>query len=164
MPVTRQQKEKTLQELIDKFKRAKSIAFAGNNGLTVMEVQELRGKLREKNSDMKIAKKTLMQIAAKEAGYKDIPNEVLSGAVGVVFTYDDNIVAGPKAIYDYAKKHEALALLGALLEGKILSANDAKVLAMTPSKEELFAKLVYLFNSPISGFVRALDAIAKKQV
>lgn len=163
MPITRKQKEEQLKELVDKFKRAKTIAFAQNKGLTVAEVRELRSKLREKNSDMKIAKKTLMKIAAKEAGYKDVPDEILSGAVGVVFTYDDNIVAGAKAIYEYAKKHEALALLGALLDGKVLGAGEAKTLAMTPSKEEILAKLVYLLNSPIAGFARVLDAIAKKQ-
>lgn len=162
MPITRKRKEEQLAELVDKFKRAKTVSFAQNKGLTVFEVKELRGKLREKNSDMKIAKKTLMKIAAKEAGYKDVPDDVLKGAVGAVFTYDDDIVAGAKTIYEYAKKHEALALLGALLDGKVLNTAEAKTLAMTPSKEELLTKLVYLLNSPVAGFVRVLDAIAKK--
>ncbi len=163
MAVTKQMKQEQLADLKDRFKRAKTVSFAGNSGLSVLEVQELRGKLREKDSDMKVAKKTLMKIAAQEAGYKDIPDEVLAGAVGAVFTYNDDIIAGPKTIYEYAKKHEALSLLGALLDGKVLTKEEAKVLAMTPSKEELIAKLLFLFTYPMSGFVRALDAIAKKQ-
>lgn len=163
MAVTKQMKQEQLADLRDRFKRAKTVSFAGNKGLSVLEVQELRGKLREKDSDMKVAKKTLIKIAAEEAGYKDIPDEVLTGAVGAVFTYNDDIIAGPKAIYEYAKKHEALTLLGALLEGKVLTKEEAKTLAMTPSKEELIGKLLFLFTYPMSGFVRALDAIAKKQ-
>jgi len=163
MAVTKQMKQEQLADLKDRFKRAKTVSFAGNQGLSVLEVQELRGKLREKDSDMKVAKKTLMKIAAEEAGYKDIPDEVLAGAVGAVFTYNDDIIAGPKAIYEYAKKHEALTLLGALLDGKVLTKEEAKTLAMTPSKEELIGKLLFLFTYPMSGFVRALDAIAKKQ-
>ncbi|MBT3704311.1 50S ribosomal protein L10 [Candidatus Peregrinibacteria bacterium] len=173
MPVTRQKKEEMLKELIDKFKRAESVVFAQNKGLTVNEVQELRGNLREKNADMKVAKKTLMKIAAKEAGYdQEIPSEFMDGAVGAVFSYDD-IVSGAKEVYDYAKKHDALALLGGLLEGRIMSLEEANTLATIPSKEELLTKLVYVLKSPISGFhgalnntlggfVRALDAIAKK--
>ncbi len=173
MPVTRQKKEELLKELVDKFKEAQSVVFAQNKGLTVNEVQELRSNLREKKAEMKIAKKTLIKIAAKEAGYKDeIPAEYMEGSVGAVFSYDD-IVAGAKEVYDYAKKHEALALLGGLLEGRVMTLDEANTLATIPSKEELLAKLVYILKSPISGFhgalnntlggfVRALDAIAKK--
>jgi len=171
MPVTKEQKKVMLEELVEKFKKAKSVAFAQNSGLTVAEVKELRSKLREKNADMKVAKKTLMKIAAKEAGY-DIPDEYIPGAVGAVFSYED-VVSGAKTIYDYAKKHEALALLGALLDGKVLSLEDSKSLANLPSKEELLAKLVYLLKSPVTGFhgvlkntlagfVRVLDGISKK--
>jgi len=173
MPVTRQKKEDTLKALVDKFKKAEAVVFAQNNGLTVNEVQELRGNLREKNAEMKVAKKTLIKIAAKEAGYdQEIPDESMDGAIGVVFSYDD-VLSGAKEVYEYAKKHDALALLGGLLDGKVMSIEEAQVLAAIPSKEELMTKLVYILKSPISGFhgvlnntlggfVRALDAIAKK--
>jgi large subunit ribosomal protein L10 len=173
MAVTKQKKEEMLKELVEKFKDAQSVVFAQNKGLTVNEVQELRGKLREKNAEMKVAKKTLMRIAAKEAGYEgEIPAEAMEGAVGVVFSYDD-IVAGAKEVYDYAKSHNSLTLLGGLLEGRVMSLEEANTLATIPSKEELITKIVYLLKSPISGFhgvlngtlggfVRVLDAIAKK--
>ena len=172
MAITRQKKEEILAELITKFKDAKSVVFAENKGLSVHEIQELRGDLREKNAEMKVAKKTLFKIAAKEAGYEDIPDGSMTGAAGAVFSYDD-IVAGAKTIYDYAKEHDALALLGGLMDGKVMTNEEAKTLATIPSKEELMAKLVYILKSPISGFhgvlnntlggfVRALDAIAKK--
>lgn len=173
MTITRKMKEETLAELIAKFKDAKSVIFSENKGLTVKEIQELRRNLREKKADLKVAKKTLIKLAAKEAGYTDIPDEIMPGSVGAVFSYDD-VVAGAKEIYNYAKKHEALALLGGLLDGKVLNLADAETLATIPSKEELLSKLVYVLKSPISGFhgvlhgtlsgfVRALDAIAKKQ-
>ena len=66
-----------------------------------------------------------------------------------------------------------LALLGGLLDGRVMSFEEAQTLATIPSKEELLTKLVYVLKSPISGFhgvlhgtlggfVRALDAIVKK--
>lgn len=173
MTVTRKMKEQSLADLTKRFKDAKSVVFSENKGLTVKEIQELRKILRENKSDMKIAKKTLMKIAAKEAGYSDIPDDIMPGAVGIVFSYDD-VVAGAREIYNYAKKHEALSLLGGLLDGKVLSFAEAKTLATIPSKQELLTKLVYVLKSPIAGFhgalhgtlagfVRTLDAIAKKQ-
>lgn len=172
MPTTKQKKEEILAELVEKFKEAKAVVFAQNKGLTVNEIQELRGKLREGNAEMKIAKKTLIKLAAEKAGYKDIPDESMEGAVGAVFSYDD-ILTGAKSVYDYAKKHKALALLGGLLDGRVMSFEEAQTLATIPSKEELLTKLVYVLKSPISGFhgvlhgtlggfVRALDAIVKK--
>lgn len=172
MTVTRSQKEQSLAELVEKFKAAKSVVFSQNNGLTVNELQELRKGLLANKAELKVAKKTLMKIAAKEAGYPDIPTGEMQGPVAAVFSYDD-IIVGAKSIYDYAKKHKALALLGGLLDGKVLSIAEAKTLATLPSKEELIAKLLYMFKYPITGFhgvlkntmagfVRALDAISKK--
>lgn len=171
MAVTKEKKQIILADLIEKFKKAKSVAFAENKGLTVLELGELRGGLRAKSAEMKVAKKTLVKLAAKEVGY-EIPDEILTGAVGTVFGYDD-VVAGAKVVNDFAKKHPKVSLLGGLLDGKILFLAEIKALASLPSKEELLAKLLYMLKYPItgfhgvlkgtlSGFVRVLDGIAKK--
>ena len=171
MAVTKEKKQIILADLIEKFKKAKSVAFAENKGLTVGELGELRGGLRAKSAEMKIAKKTLVKLAAKEVGY-EVPDEILTGAVGTVFGYDD-VVAGAKVVNDFAKKHPKVGLLGGLLDGKILFLAEIKSLASLPSKEELLAKLLYMLKYPItgfhgvlkgtlSGFVRVLDGIAKK--
>jgi len=171
MAVTKEKKQEILADLIEKFKKAKSVAFAENKGLTVGELGELRSGLRTKSAEMKVAKKTLVKLAAKEVGY-EVPDEILTGAVGTVFGYDD-VVAGAKVVNDFAKKHPKVGLLGGLLDGKILLLAEIKALASLPSKEELLAKLLYMLKYPItgfhgvlkgtlSGFVRVLDGIAKK--
>ena len=83
-------------------------------------------------------------------------------------------VAAAKILHTFAKKHKNLKLRGALFEGKVLSIADTNTLALTPSKDELIAKFIYLVKSPISGFhgalnntitgfVRALDAIREQK-
>lgn len=172
MTVTRSQKEQVLAELVEKFKAAKSVVFSQNNGLTVNELKELRRLLLSNKAELKVSKKTLMRIAAKEAGYPEIPTGAMPGPVAAVFSYDD-IIVGAKSVNDYAKKHKALALLGGLLDGKVLSLVETKTLATLPSREELISKLLYMFKYPVTGFhgvlkntmagfVRALDAISKK--
>ncbi|MCK5413259.1 MAG: 50S ribosomal protein L10, partial [Candidatus Pacebacteria bacterium] len=66
MTITRQQKEKTVKNLSEKFSKSKSIVFLGFQGLTVKEDTDLRSKLREENIDYKVARKTLIRRSLKE--------------------------------------------------------------------------------------------------
>lgn len=173
MPLTKAQKGDMVKELTDQIKSAKSVVFADYQGLSVKDIKALRKLLREKGVKYQVAKKTLIKIAAKEAGYSDIPKDILAGPVGAAFASGDEIAAA-KIIYQFAKKNTNLKLRGAFFEGRVLSLAETKQLAMLPSKEELIAKLLYLIKYPIqgfhgvlhgtlAGFVRALKAISDKK-
>lgn len=174
MALTKAQKEDIAKELAEKMKEAKSVVFADYKGLTVKELKELRTLLRESGVTFKVVKKTLIKIAAKEAGFEgEISNDVVEGPVGAALSMEDEIAAA-RLLHQFSKKHDNLKLRGALFEGRVLSLADTKELALLPGKEELLAKLVYLLKSPvsgfhgvlnntISGFVRVLNAVKEKQ-
>lgn len=174
MPITKVQKEEILKALVDNMKQAKSVVFADYQGMSVKEVKEMRSKMREKGVSFQVAKKTLLKLAAKEAGYSDeIPVESIFGPIGAAFSMEDEL-AGAKMIHEISKKNDKLKLRGALFEGKALSVAQTKQLAMLSSKEELISKFIYVIKSPIqgfhgvlnntiAGFVRVLDAIKEKQ-
>ena len=75
MAISKQKKEEVLQELVEKFQKAKSVVFAEYRGLTVKQVGEVRNQLRAEGVDYKVAKKTLLSLAAQKAGFKAIPTE-----------------------------------------------------------------------------------------
>ncbi len=171
MAITRQKKEEILADLIQKFKDSKSVAFGQYAGMNVDEISEMRKTMREAGVDFKVAKKTLIKLAAKEAGL-ELPEEILEGTVGAAFSYDD-VVSGPKLLKATAKKIEVVKLLGGVMEGRVLSITEMQELADLPSKEELLAKFVGMLQGPlrafhgaISGptasFARALDAYAQQ--
>ncbi|MBI2634667.1 50S ribosomal protein L10 [Candidatus Peregrinibacteria bacterium] len=173
MPVTKQQKSDILKDLIEQMKAAKSVIFADYQGLTVKDVKNLRKQLKEKGVKFQVAKRTLFNIAAKETGYGELPDEVIQGPVGAAFSMEDQMAAA-SLIYKFAKKNKNLKLRGALFDGRVLSIAETKVLATMPSKEELIGKLLYLIKYPIqgfhgvlnntvAGFVRALNAIAEQK-
>lgn len=173
MAVTKGKKQEILKGVVEQMKAAKSVIFADYQGLSVHDVSALRGKLREKGVAFKVSKKTLMRLAAKEAGYADIPDQSLEGPVGAAFSMEDEIVAA-KILYEFGKKNKNLKLRGGLFEGRVISKEEVLQLATIPSKEELLAKLVYVLKAPIqgfhgvlsgtiSGFVRVLNAIKEKQ-
>jgi large subunit ribosomal protein L10 len=172
MAVTRQQKEEALKELIDKFSRSKSVVFADYRGLTVAGISDLRGRLRKGNAEMKVAKKTLMGLAAKEQKIEDLGICVMEGPVAATFSYEDPL-AGIKVLFKFSKENDKLKLLGGIIDGKPVGPDIIEKYAKLPGREELLAKLVGSMNAPVSGFVgvlgnilggfvRVLDAYKKK--
>jgi len=173
MALTKDQKTEILNGLIEKMKQSKCTVFSQFHGLGVKDMDTLRSEMIEKGVNYQVAKKTLIRLAAKEAGYENISSECIEGPIAVAFSMEDEISAA-KIINNFSKKNEGLKLLGALFEGKVLTIAEAKVLAEIPGKEELLTQLVYLLKSPIqgfhgvlnntiTGFVRALNAIKEKQ-
>ncbi|MFA6023762.1 MAG: 50S ribosomal protein L10 [Candidatus Gracilibacteria bacterium] len=172
MPITRPQKEAYLEELRDKFGRAKSVAFGQYSGMTMAQLSKMRTEMRAAGVEFKVAKRTLFKIAAKEQGF-ELPDELMMGTVGAAFSYEDGI-AGPRIIKKMGKEVEALKLMGGIMEGQVLSVAQMKEIADLPSKQELLAKVVGLMRaplqnfygaiqSPLSSFARALQGYAEKK-
>lgn len=172
MALTRDQKKVQLQELKDKMDQSQSVIFANYIGLTVAEVSDLRRKLRKAGAEMKVAKKTLMRIAAEEKGLPTLDESQMTGPVACIFSMQDP-VAGAQAAFAYGKEHPQVKFLGGIFEGKILSKADAMTLATIPNRQTLlgtFAGMIQsplrsfasICNSPLSGFARALSEMAKK--
>lgn len=170
VPITKDKKAEILQGLINEFKSAKSVAVAKTKGLTVAEGEAFRRKLRSNNVSFKIAKKTLICLAAKEAGYANVDKSILEGSIGLAFGHDE--VTAAKLVKQQDKKREKMELVALFLEGQFMSGNGANELADIPGKEELLAKFVgmlqsplnsfaVMLNSPLSSFARGLSEYAK---
>ena len=155
MSITRQEKEKIVQGLSDKFSKAKSIVFLGFQGLTVKEDGELRSRLRSENIDYKVARKTLMRRSLKEVKIEGADDINLEGPVGVAVCYDDE-VAPARLANEYAKTNKNLKLLGGYISSKYLDATEIKALSLLPGRDQLRAQLVGTINAPVSGFVNVL--------
>lgn len=173
MATTRQQKEAILADITEEFKNSSSTAFTAYSGLTVADIQELRRQLRGAGSRMLIAKKTLIQLAAKNAGLKEIPAETLKGPIAVVFSHEDEL-AGYQVLHKFSEDHEQISITGGIFDGEMLAKAKAQQLASLPGREALLGQLVGLLVSPLRGFVgignslvgglvRVLDAAREKK-
>ena len=152
--LTRKQKEEIVKGLSKNIKESKATVICDYKGMTVPEIGELREGLNEGNASMEVAKKTLMEVALKDAKVELNPRE-LEGQLAIVYGGDDE-VSSSKTLYEYAKKNDKLKILAGVLEGKALSAEEVNNLAKLPTKEELLAKVVGTINAPVSGFVNVL--------
>lgn len=162
MALTKAQKTEQLQELKEKMQKSTSVMFAHYIGLTVRDVSDLRDKLRAADSEMKVAKKTLMQIAAKELKLPEIPESAMDGAVACIFSFVDPLT-GAQIAFKFAKDHPQVELIGGIFEGKLISKEEAVAIAKIPSKLQLLGMFASMCNSPLSSFARALSEIAKQK-
>ncbi|MFH0928313.1 MAG: 50S ribosomal protein L10 [bacterium] len=155
MPKTRLQKEATVTQLSDDLTRMKGLVFADFQGLNAAELEELRTKCIKAGMRYTVAKKTLLKLALKNAGL-DIDPKAVSGSMATVLNFEDEVTAA-KTMADFAKAHEALKLLGGVLESKLVDAKTVTALSKLPSKVELIAKALGSIKAPISGFVNVLS-------
>lgn len=162
MALTKAQKTEQLNELKDKMKDAKSIMFAHYIGMSVSDVSDFRKQLREKQSEMKVAKKTLMQIAAKELSLPEVSDDVLDGPVACIFSYDDPLT-GAQIAFKFGKDHPQVELIGGVFEGKMMNKEETIRLAKIPGKTQLLGMFMAMCNGPLSSFARALSEIAKQK-
>lgn len=147
-------KEQTVTEIKERFARATAVILVDFRGLSVKELQELRGKLRESGSELRVYKNTLTEIAMRELAMPDL-GSLLQGPSAFTFSYGDP-VAPAKALVAYQKEHQALELKGGFIERTVTDAAGVKALASLPSREELIAKLLGTMLNPVGGFVRVL--------
>jgi large subunit ribosomal protein L10 len=157
MAVSRQKKEEILAELVKLFAEAKSVSFGQYAGLSVEKMQVMRREMRAENVQFKVAKKTLLKLAAKENGM-ELPDEIMEGTVGAAFSFDD-VVAGPKLLKKTAKaEKDIVKLLGGVMDGKVMTITQMNELADLPSKETLLAQFMGMMQAPLRSFHGALSA------
>lgn len=162
MALTKDQKTAQLNELKDKMQKSQSVMFAHYIGMNVADVSDLRAQLKKSDAEMKVAKKTLMQIAAKDLNLPELEDKLLDGAVACIFSFSDPLT-GAQVAFKFGKTHPQVELIGGIFEGKLMSKEEAIRLAKIPGKQQLLGMFAAMLNSPLSSFARGLSELAKQK-
>ena len=173
MALSRAQKEQQVKVLTEKMKNASSVILTHYLGLSVSDITKLRLSLRKENAEMKVAKKTLIQLATKESNNPEFSDADLPKDIACIFSFGEP-TSGASIAFKFAKDHPQIQLVGGIFDGKVLTANEANALAVIPSKLQLLGMFMSMCNapltqfasaigSPLTGFARALSEIAKKK-
>ena len=148
MATSKAKKNHQLEILVEKMKSGSGFAFVKFNGPSVMEVQQARRDLRAQGMSYTVIKKTLIAIAAKEAGVAEFSANDLEGAVAVIISDSDEIAPAAaikglkKEHFDKETKSSKFDFAGAVFEGKLLDPAATAILADTPTREESLAKFI----------------------
>ena len=156
------------QEIIEKMKQigseSESLVFVNFHGLKVSGATEVRRKLKSENVNFFVAKKSIMRKAFENIPGKTIAGSMpeLEGEVGVA--YGKDLIAPAREVLAFQNKFKGnVTILGGIFEGKYMTKDEMLSIALIPSLLTLRGMFANVINSPVQGFVMALDQIAKKK-
>ncbi len=152
--MNREQKAVAIEEITTDINESEAIFVVDYRGLTVSQAAELRSKLREADTRLRVVKNTLTERAADAAGAEDL-KPFLVGPTAIAFVKGDAALAA-KALAQAQKEYEILEFKGGTMSGRALTVDEIKALAKLPSRDVLIGQLVGLAASPLSGLVRTL--------
>lgn len=153
MPTVKKSKE--IDELQQRFEEAQMVILTDYRGLSVAQMQEFRSKLRPSEGEFRVAKNTLVRIAAERAGVEGLES-FLEGPTAVVFAMGD-VAGAAKAVSDFARSSRILEVKAGVMSGAVMTASDVEVISSLPPREELLAKLVGMLASPMARTVGVLS-------
>ena len=150
-------KEDKVSQIKEKVDKAQVAIVTEYKGYTVEEITSLRRSLQKEDGDYMVTKNTLAKLAIKGTPY-EVLADLLKGPIAIAFGYGDQ-VAPAKALSNFIKDTKKGEILAAAMDGKLLSAAEAKALANLPSKAEIYAKMLGCINSPASGIVGGINGV-----
>lgn len=161
--MTKEQKEKYVDDLAADLANNNVIYLADTSELTVEVVNNLRRKCFNSNIQMRVVKNALLAKAmdrVEDKNFGDL-NTVLKGATSIMFSEVGNAPA--KLIEDFRKKNAKPILKGAYIEEAVFIGDDQlKALCEIKSKEELLGEIIGLLQSPAKNVVSGLKGAGGK--
>lgn len=149
------QKQKVVEELVNKFKRQKVSIFSDFHGVSVSKVQQLRRLLKKEQAEYRVAKKTLFDRALEASGFS-LKTKEMKGEIGVAFGFGDE--ASPaKILFKFSKGNETFKILGGIFGKRTLDAKEVLSLAKLPPREVLLGQLLGVLQFPLRGLVTVLQ-------
>jgi large subunit ribosomal protein L10 len=155
----RKKKKAELDELRKLLADSPSLFVSGFDKLTVTQDFELRKLVRGVGGRYKVIKNTLAGKAAEDTPAAGALKG-LQGTSAIAYTSGDP-VALAKALSTYAKTNPAFTFKSGVVEGRVISLTDIQALASLPSKEQIYATLLYVLQAPAQRLVTTLNAVGR---
>lgn len=132
-------------------------------GLTVEQVSAFRGELRDSGANCRVLKNTYIQLGLKQNDIEVPSSFELTGDTAVVYGQGDPVTVA-KVLRDYTKKQEKVQVKAGVLEQNFLTPDEAKAVADMPSKEQIYAEIVFAISSPAQRIHRMVSANRERVV
>lgn len=155
-------KKKSVYENVKKaIADSNSVVFVNFHGLSVGDSTKMRKQFKQQGVHYTVAKKTIASKVLSEAGYSgQMPS--LAGELGLA--YGKDLIAPAREVFSFEKSLDnKISIQGGVFEGRFVGKEEMLSIASIPSLKTLYAQLVNLINSPLQGFVMAIDQIAQKK-
>ena len=160
--MTREDKGKIIDSLVEKIDTYKNFYLADISSLDAAATTALRRKCFEKNINLEVVKNTLLKKALErcEGDYSELYN-TLDYPTAIWFTEIGNVPA--KLIKEFRKTHEKPVLKAAYVEEcAYVGENQLDALINIKSRLELIGDIIGLLQSPAKNVVSGLQSGGNK--
>ena len=152
-----------LNEVTARVKDSDYCFILNYGGVDVVKIGAFRAALKTHDSRLLIVKNTFLAKAAKEKGWPDDVQAMLTGPTAIV-TGKGEVTAVAKDVMDFVNGSDGRASVkGADYDGKIVDAAMVDALSKVPGKDQLRATLLMLLKEPATRLARVLSEKAKKE-
>lgn len=155
MALTKKEKEAMVDQYGDWLDRSEALVLTKYLGITMADLDKLRGEVREAGGEFHVVKNTLAKRAFKKAGL-EFDDEYFVGdtAIGFAFKNPPGIA---KAITEFAKDIEFVELKAGYLDKKQMTSEDVNILANIPPLPVLRSILLSTLLAPATKLVRTIS-------
>ena len=154
----KEDKERVVAELTEKLRTADTLIVADYRGLTMPQIDALRGKLIENGARLSVVKNTLTRRAAEAAG-SDALLALLEGPSAIAFIEaDGDAVAVAKALADSARETKVLEIRGGVMQGRAVSGPEIVEFSKLPPLDILRGQVLGAIVAPLSAIAALVNA------
>ncbi len=158
--MNRNDKQAWISSLNSDMKATEAVFVAHYKGLSVTDMDALRGKLRETGATLKVTKNRLMRLALADTNYEKL-SDLFNGATVVAYAGDP--IGMAKAMNTFSKENDKLEILGGGMGSEVFDVAGVKSLALLPSFDEARAMIIGMLQAPGSKMARVLVAPGREE-
>ncbi|KGI57324.1 50S ribosomal protein L10 [Campylobacter sp. MIT 97-5078] len=156
--MTKSEKIEIVASLQEDFKKSEAIVVCDYRGLSTKKLEVLRQNARESNVRVQIIKNTLAHLALENAGKSGLELKDTN-----IYLWGEDQLSVSKVASKFEDDHEQFKIKMAFIEGSVADVAKVKALAKMPSRNELLAMLLQVWNAPLQNFVIGLNALKTKK-
>ena len=157
--MNKEQKKNYIVEMSNQFEKSKAIMVTHYQGLTMIQLDELRATMREHGIIFKITKNRITKLALEKTKCKDLSN-LFTGPTAVAFGED--AIMSARILSKIEKNNENLKLIGGLMDNEVLDEAGVQNVASLPTLDEARANIIGILNASASKLVSILLARSEK--
>jgi large subunit ribosomal protein L10 len=155
----REDKKKDAETLRKELEASKNLFVTGYEKLRVQQDFELRKTIRASGGKYRVVKNNVAAKASEGTPAEQVLKG-LKGMTSLAYTSADP-VALAKALTAYAKLNPTFTFKAGMVEGRVIDVKAIGELAALPSKDEIFAKLLYLINAPAQRLATVISTVGR---
>ena len=157
--MNKEKKQEYIKNMTNQFDKSEAVIVTHYQGLTMVQLDNLRDQMREHGIQFKITKNRITKLALEKTKCKEL-SDLFSGPTAVAFGED--AIMSARILSKFAKDNENLKLIGGIMDNEVLDQAGVQNVASLPTLDEARANIVGILNAPASKLVSILLAYSEK--